>query len=63
MDKKGFNLIYNITPPIPTNLPVLWQPVIDYIWAWKTNISATDPTAFENLTQYTATPEFWYPTK
>jgi peptide/nickel transport system substrate-binding protein len=46
-----------------TNLPVLWQPVIDYIWAWKTNIAATDPTAFENLTQYTATPEFWYLTK
>ena len=46
-----------------TNLPVLWQPVIDYISTWKTNISATDPTAFENLTQYTATPEFWYLTK
>jgi peptide/nickel transport system substrate-binding protein len=46
-----------------TNLPVLWQPVIDYIWAWKTNISAADPTAFENLTQYTATPELWYLTK
>jgi peptide/nickel transport system substrate-binding protein len=46
-----------------TNLPVLWQPVVDYIWAWKTNISATDPSAFENLTQYTATPEFWYVTK
>jgi peptide/nickel transport system substrate-binding protein len=43
-----------------TNLPVLWQPVIDYTWAWKTSISSTDPTAFENLTQYTATPEFWY---
>ena len=42
---------------------MLWQPVIDYIWAWKTNISATDSTAFENLTQYTATPEFWYLTK
>jgi peptide/nickel transport system substrate-binding protein len=46
-----------------TNLPVLWQPVIDYVWAWKTNVSATDPSAFENLTQYTATPEFWYTTK
>jgi peptide/nickel transport system substrate-binding protein len=46
-----------------TNLPVLWQPVVDYIWAWKTSISATDPSAFENLTQYTATPEFWYTTK
>jgi peptide/nickel transport system substrate-binding protein len=43
-----------------TNLPALWQPVVDYTWAWKTNISASDPTAIENLTQYAATPEFWY---
>jgi peptide/nickel transport system substrate-binding protein len=43
-----------------TQLPVLWQPVLDYIWAWKTNISATDVTAFENLTQYDDTPQFWY---
>jgi len=46
-----------------TNLPVLWQPVLDYTWAWKTNISASDPAAVENLTQYAATPEFWYLTK
>jgi peptide/nickel transport system substrate-binding protein len=44
-------------------VPVLWQPVLDYSWAWKTNISATDPTAFENLTQYDNTPQFWYLTK
>jgi peptide/nickel transport system substrate-binding protein len=43
-----------------TQVPVLWQPVLDYTWAWKTNISATDPTAFENLTQYDNTPQFWY---
>jgi hypothetical protein len=35
----------------------------DYTWAWKVNISATDPTAFENLTQYDNTPQFWYLTK
>jgi peptide/nickel transport system substrate-binding protein len=46
-----------------TNVPVLWQPVLDYTWAWKSTISSTDPTAFENLTQYTATPEFWYQNK
>jgi peptide/nickel transport system substrate-binding protein len=46
-----------------TQLPVLWQPVLDYSWAWKTNISATTPTAFENLTQYDNTPQFWYITK
>ncbi len=46
-----------------TNLPVLWQPVRDHIYAWKTDISASTPDAFENLTQYTTTPEFWYITK
>ncbi len=46
-----------------TQVPVLWQPVLDYTWAWKVNISATDPTAFENLTQYDNTPQFWYLTK
>jgi peptide/nickel transport system substrate-binding protein len=46
-----------------TNLPVMWQPVRDHIYAWKTDISSTDPSAFENLTQYTVTPEFWYLTK
>jgi len=44
-------------------LPVLWQPARDQIYAWKKNISATDPAAFENLTQYDVTPEFWYLTK
>ena len=44
-------------------VPVLWQPVIDYIWAWKTNISATEPQGIENLTQYDSTPQFWYLTK
>ena len=46
-----------------TNLPVLWQPVRDHTYAWKTNVSATQPEALENLTQYTVTPEFWYLTK
>ncbi len=46
-----------------TQVPVLWQPVLDYVWAWKTNISATEPQAFENLTQYDNTPQFWYVTK
>ena len=46
-----------------TQLPVLWQPVLDYVWAWKSNISSTTPTAIENLTQYDDTPQFWYLTK
>ena len=48
---------------LDTNEPVLWQPLRDHVYVWKTNISATTPLAFENLTQYTATPEFWYTTK
>jgi peptide/nickel transport system substrate-binding protein len=43
-----------------TQLPVLWQPVLDYVWAWKSNVSATTPAAIENLTQYADTPQFWY---
>jgi peptide/nickel transport system substrate-binding protein len=42
--------------------PVMFQPNPDYIWAWKTSLSG-DPASFENLTQYYATPEFWYFTK
>jgi len=48
---------------LTTDQPVLFQPNHDYIWAWKTNVSATQPQALENLTQYYATPEFWYLTK
>jgi peptide/nickel transport system substrate-binding protein len=44
-------------------VPVLWQPLRDHVYVWKTNISATTPQAFENLTQYDPTPEFWYLTK
>jgi peptide/nickel transport system substrate-binding protein len=46
-----------------TQVPVLWQPLRDHVYVWKTNISATTPQAFENLTQYDPTPEFWYLTK
>jgi peptide/nickel transport system substrate-binding protein len=45
------------------NQPVMFQPDPDGIVAWKTNISATEPGYLENLTQYYATPEFWYLTK
>jgi peptide/nickel transport system substrate-binding protein len=40
-------------------LPVMWQPDQDLIWAWRTDLSGP-PDSFENLTQYYATPEFWY---
>ncbi len=43
--------------------PVMFQPNADNIWAWKTSISATEPGYLENLTQFYATPEFWYTTK
>jgi peptide/nickel transport system substrate-binding protein len=48
---------------LDTSLPVLWQPLRDHVYVWKTNISASTPKAFENLTQYDPTPEFWYVTK
>jgi peptide/nickel transport system substrate-binding protein len=48
---------------LDTQLPVLWQPLRDHVYVWKTGISATTPQAFENLTQYDPTPEFWYETK
>jgi peptide/nickel transport system substrate-binding protein len=47
---------------LTTNLPAMFQPNSDLIWAWKTDVSGT-PASFENLTQYYATPEFWYFTK
>ena len=31
-----------------------------YTWAWKTTLSAQKPETWENLTQYYATPEYWY---
>ncbi len=43
--------------------PVMFQPNGDIIWAWKTSVSATEPIYLENLTQFYATPEFWYLTK
>jgi peptide/nickel transport system substrate-binding protein len=46
-----------------TQLPVLWQPVRDHIYLWKTDVSAAQPAAFENLTQGDVTPEFWYLTR
>jgi peptide/nickel transport system substrate-binding protein len=48
---------------LTTDQPVQFQPNPDVIWAWKTNVSATEPEALQNLTQYYATPEFWYLTK
>jgi peptide/nickel transport system substrate-binding protein len=48
---------------LDTNEPVLWQPLRDHVYVWKNDISATTPQAFENLTQYDPTPEFWYLTK
>jgi peptide/nickel transport system substrate-binding protein len=44
------------------NQPVMFQPNPDLIWTWKTSVSG-EPTSFENLTQYYATPEFWFLTK
>jgi peptide/nickel transport system substrate-binding protein len=45
---------------LTTSQPSMFEPNPDFIWAWKTNLSAQTPQAWENLTQYNATPEFWY---
>ena len=45
---------------LTTDQPVQFQPNPDVIWAWKNTLSAQNPQAWENLTQYWATPEFWY---
>jgi peptide/nickel transport system substrate-binding protein len=44
---------------LTANQPVLFEPYEDNIWAWKSTLSGP-PASFENLTQYYATPEFWY---
>ena len=45
---------------LTTDQPVQFQPVPDQIWAWKNTLSAQIPQAWENLTQYYVTPEFWF---
>ena len=45
---------------LTSNQPVQFQPNPDLIWAWKNTISSENPQAWENLTQYNATPEYWY---
>jgi peptide/nickel transport system substrate-binding protein len=45
---------------LTTHQPVQFQPNPDYIWAWKNTLSAQNPEAWANLTQYYATPEYWY---
>jgi peptide/nickel transport system substrate-binding protein len=47
---------------LTSNQPVIFQPNPDLLWAWKTDVSG-EPASFENLTQYYATPEYWYLTK
>lgn len=44
---------------VTANLPGLFQPNPDLIWAWKNTISGP-PEGFSNLTQYVMTPELWY---
>lgn len=44
------------------DLPVLWLPVQDRIWATKKTLSGTSD-SFASLTQNVFTPEYWYLTK
>ncbi len=45
---------------LTSNQPVQFQPNPDLIWAWKNTLSAQQPQAWANLTQYYATPELMY---
>jgi peptide/nickel transport system substrate-binding protein len=45
---------------LTTSQPTMFEPNNDYTWAWKTSVSSTQPEAWENLTQYYTTPEYWY---
>ncbi len=54
------NAVKNEAAFLTTDQPVQFQPNPSVIWAWKTSLSAQNPQAWENLTQYYATPEFWY---
>ena len=45
---------------LTSNQPVQFQPNPDLIWAWKNTLSAQIPQAWANLTQYYATPEYWF---
>ena len=45
---------------LTSNQPVQFQPNPDVIWAWKNTLSAQTPQAWANLTQYYATPEYWF---
>jgi peptide/nickel transport system substrate-binding protein len=45
---------------LTTAQPTMFEPNNDYTWAWKTTIGSTQPEAWENLTQYYTTPEYWY---
>jgi peptide/nickel transport system substrate-binding protein len=45
---------------LTSSQPSMFEPNNDYTWAWKTSIGSTKPEAWENLTQYYTTPEYWY---
>jgi peptide/nickel transport system substrate-binding protein len=44
------------------NLPVLWQPDEDHVWAWTDKLSGPQ-SSFWELTQWAINPEQWYFTK
>ena len=45
---------------LTTDQPVQFQPVPDYIWAWKNTLASVRPEAWESLSQYYAEAQFWY---
>jgi peptide/nickel transport system substrate-binding protein len=71
-DTKANNLInasvYGANPAavkaeasyLTEDIPVLFQPSPDLIWAVKKTIGAGQTDAWTNMTQYTWTPQYWY---
>ena len=47
---------------IATDLPALFQPDSDHVYAWKTNLSGPQASFWE-LPQFSVNPELWYFTK
>jgi peptide/nickel transport system substrate-binding protein len=52
------NALKNEASYITQNLPAIFTPNEDRIWAWK-GVSG-QPDSFANLTQFGLTPEYWY---
>jgi len=56
------NAVKNEASYLGSNLPALWQPEADHVFAWSTKLSGPQATFWE-LPQFSLNPEEWYLTK